>query len=206
MGGRSECTRKGALDRCPSKEGLNSGWLVFPACLIAYTWRKPTSSLHQDNQEQCLNKETLGARLLRTHDEMRRQRYESAVELTVGSNPPATKVEPKDLRMVQKLLDSAKTRLGKCIKLGVPKAEVILGTDSEGFDASTKSAQGIEVLKAACWPMNILQGVLLADNPFHSCWQDLEQWAAGEELAVSLRAELDEFAARTVYHLVARPT
>ena len=84
-------------------------------------------------------------------------------------------------------------------------AEVVLGTDTEGPQPSSKKDLGIQVLKAACLPMNIPQGILLTVNPFNLCWQELEEWAANEELVLSIRADQDLFFARTVYCLVARP-
>lgn len=68
-----------------------------------------------------------------------------------------------------------------------------------------KKVAGIDVLKAACLPMNIPQGIRLTDNPFNRCWQELEQWAANEELVLSIQVDQDLFFASTVYHLVARP-
>lgn len=129
-----------------------------------------------------MKKETLGAQLAG-----RRAKYgieALAARPSHGNAPTAT-----DLKRVQVLFDSARSRLRKVIRLSVTAAEVeLVGKHDE-----------VGTLERSCEPVRWTLAIEAPAHPFHAQWQSLRQWAAEENLVVQLVEAPHPVFARTMY-------
>ena len=132
--------------------------------------------------EETLKKETLGAQLAR-----RRAKggMEALAERVAEVNAPTA----TELKRIQALFDSARSRLRKMVSLAVSEAEVeLVGRHDE-----------LETLERSCAPVRWTLAIEAAAHPFHAQWQAFRQWAAEENLVVQLVETPHPVLVRMVY-------
>ena len=149
-----------------------------------------------------MKKKSLGAKLLRSLDEARQGRYQEAVDAAGGKGPLAN-LDSNSQALVAKMFESARRRIAEIINMGTGTADcyVVLGMVGPRTGMPLDS-EAIRILSDACWPMTIPEGIQLSANPFHYEWEALTNWAAKDELTVQIRAELDKYLDKTVFHVV----
>ena len=152
-----------------------------------------------------MKKKSLGARLLRSQDELRQARHKEAVNAARGSGP-LVNLDSNSQILVAQMFESARSRIAAIVELGIGRRDVrvILGKIEPSMSGSI-SSDAIDILSAACWPMTIPEGIQLSANPFYYEWVALTDWAKQEELTVEIEVETGEYIAETAFHVVAKP-
>lgn len=132
--------------------------------------------------EGTLKKETLGAQLARRRA---KDGMEALAERTTEVNAPTA----TELKRIQALFDSARSRLRKMVRLAVSAAEVeLVGTQDE-----------LETLERSCAPVRWTLAIEAPAHPFHAQWQAFRRWAAEENLVVQLVETPHPVLVRMVY-------
>jgi len=66
-----------------------------------------------------------------------------------------------------------------------------VGTVQWNAERDQRAAVGI--IRDACWPVSMSEGLDYQSNPHHESWVAMQRWASGEELLVSLRIKPHAF-------------
>ncbi|WP_349742966.1 hypothetical protein [Roseateles cavernae] len=62
---------------------------------------------------------------------------------------------------------------------------VLVGTAR--WNAESEEQEAVHALRRACWPVSVPTGLEYESNPLHEGWAQMQRWALGEDLLLSLR-------------------
>jgi len=55
------------------------------------------------------------------------------------------------------------------------------------WNAEKEDRTAVDAIRASCWPVSMNHGLDFESNPHHEGWREMQLWALGEELLLSLR-------------------